>query len=63
MVDLLAALGLALAFEGLLCASFPDTVRRAMAEAAQQPRERLRLVGVATAVVGVAIVWAARAGG
>jgi uncharacterized protein len=59
-MDLLAALGLALAVEGLLFAAFPDTVRRAMLEAADSPRERMRLVGIASAVTGVAIVWIAR---
>ena len=63
MRDLVAALGLALAIEGLLCASFPEAIRRAMNEAAQQPRERMRLVGIVTAVLGVAIVWGARKAG
>jgi len=60
MLDLVAALGLMLAIEGLLCAAVPDTVRRAMNEAAQTPRERLRIVGIVAAGVGVAIVWGAR---
>ena len=47
MVDLVAALGLALALEGLLFAAFPDGVRRAMDETAAARRsERLRLVGI-----------------
>jgi hypothetical protein len=60
MRDLIAALGLALAVEGLLFAAFPEGVRRAMMEAANTPSERMRLVGIASAVAGVAIVWAAR---
>ena len=60
MTDLVAALGLALAVEGLLFAAFPDAVRRTMIEAAQSPRERMRLVGIASAVLGVLIVWFAR---
>ena len=60
MVDLVAALGLALAVEGLLFAAFPDTVRRAMLEAAEAPSERMRMVGVASAVAGVLLVWLAR---
>ena len=63
MADLVAALGLALAIEGLLCAAAPDTIRHAMSEAAQTPRERLRVVGIATAVIGVAIVWGVRKAG
>ena len=60
MLDLLAALGLALAIEGLLFAAFPDVVRRAMIEAAHSPSDRMRLVGIVSAVLGVVIVWAAR---
>jgi len=40
MAELVAAIGLALAIEGLFCAAAPDVARRAMAEAAQAPRER-----------------------
>ena len=61
MRDLVAALGLALAVEGLLCAAFPDGMRRAMAEAAKSPSDRMRVVGVVSAVLGVAVVWGARA--
>ncbi len=60
MEDLVAALGLALAIEGLLCASFPDAMKRAMLEAAGSPRDRIRGVGIGSAVVGVLVVWAAR---
>jgi uncharacterized protein YjeT (DUF2065 family) len=61
MFDLLAALGLALAVEGILFAAFPDGARRAMYEAAHTPSERMRLVGIICAVLGVLIVWGARA--
>ena len=60
MRDLVAALGLALAIEGILFAAFPDATKRVMLDAAASPRERMRIVGIASAVVGVAIVWAAR---
>jgi uncharacterized protein len=60
MKDLIAALGLALAIEGILLASFPDAMKRAMMDAAGSPRDRMRLVGVISAVVGVLAVWAAR---
>lgn len=60
MLDLVAAFGLALAIEGILCAAFPNGMRRAMADAAQSPPELLRLVGVVTALIGVAVVWLAR---
>lgn len=60
MRDLIAALGLALAIEGILLASFPDAMKRAMMDAAASPRDRMRLVGIVSAVLGVAAVWAAR---
>jgi uncharacterized protein YjeT (DUF2065 family) len=60
MRDLVAALGLALAIEGLLFASFPDGMKRILLDASASPRDRLRLVGVASAVIGVGVVWAAR---
>jgi uncharacterized protein len=58
--DLAVALGLALAVEGLLFAAFPDAVKRAMLDAAQTPSERMRIVGIGSAVVGVVIVWFVR---
>jgi uncharacterized protein YjeT (DUF2065 family) len=60
MRDLVVALGLALAIEGILFASFPDAMKRAMMEAAASPRDRMRLVGIVSAVLGVVIVWVAR---
>jgi uncharacterized protein YjeT (DUF2065 family) len=43
-----------------LFAAFPEAVRRAMTDAAQTPADRMRLVGVLSAAVGVVIVGAAR---
>ena len=60
MSDLLVALGLALAIEGILFAAFPEGVKRAMLDAAQTPTERMRIVGIVSAVIGVVIVWAIR---
>jgi uncharacterized protein YjeT (DUF2065 family) len=60
VADLIAALGLALAIEGLVFAAFPEAVRRAMLDAAETPRERMRLVGIISAALGVVIVWAVR---
>ncbi len=60
MWDLVAALGLVLAVEGILFAAFPDATRRAMYEASQTPRDRLRLVGLVSGVIGVLIVWVVR---
>ena len=60
MSDLVAALGLALAVEGLLFAAFPEAVKRAMVDAAQTPSERMRILGIGSAVLGVVIVWFVR---
>ncbi|APF38044.1 DUF2065 domain-containing protein [Chelatococcus daeguensis] len=63
MTDFLAALGLVLAIEGLIFAAFPTAAKRALAEASEAPVERMRLVGVVSAVVGVVIIWYVRWGG
>ena len=62
MTDFLAALGLLLAIEGIVFAAFPGATRKALAEAAEAPIERMRVVGVISAVAGVFIVWVVRSG-
>ncbi|MEX2248998.1 MAG: DUF2065 domain-containing protein, partial [Parvibaculum sp.] len=46
-VDLLSALGLAIALEGLAYAAFPGPMRRAMAAVSLQPEQALRMAGLA----------------
>lgn len=60
MSDLLAAIGLFFAIEGLACAAFPLTAKRAMTAALAMPDHRLRVAGLVSALVGVVIVWLAR---
>jgi uncharacterized protein YjeT (DUF2065 family) len=60
MTDFLAALGLLLAFEGILFAAFPLFAKRAMAAAMETPETRLRIAGLVSAIVGVLIVWLVR---
>ncbi|RXF72054.1 DUF2065 domain-containing protein [Hansschlegelia zhihuaiae] len=60
MTDLFAALGLALAIEGVLFAGFPGAAKKAGENMAATPEQTLRLVGIVSAVIGVAIVWAIR---
>lgn len=60
MMDLISALGLALAIEGILFAAFPQGMRKAMFEAAHSPIERMRIIGIACAVLGLLVVWFAR---
>lgn len=60
MQDLIVALGLAIAIEGMLYALFPDGMRRALAAVLEQPASLVRSAGLAMAAVGVVIVWLVR---
>ena len=60
MLDSIAALGLALAVEGILFAAFPDGMRRAMYEAAHSPSDRMRIVGIISALIGIGVIWLVR---
>ena len=60
MFDFLAAIGLFFAIEGILFAVFPLGTKCAMAAALDMPDGRLRVVGLVSAIVGVAIVWLVR---
>jgi uncharacterized protein YjeT (DUF2065 family) len=60
MSDLVVALGLVLALEGLLFAASPDTAKRAMMSVLETPESTLRVIGLVSAVVGVVIVWLVR---
>jgi uncharacterized protein YjeT (DUF2065 family) len=60
MSDFLAALGLVFAIEGIFLAAFPAGAKRAMATALEMPDGPLRIAGVASAVVGLLIVWLVR---
>lgn len=54
-VQLLAGAAAFLALEGLLYAAFPTAMRRAIANVALMPSERVRLLGLGIAVLGVAV--------
>jgi uncharacterized protein len=60
MLDFLAAVGLFFAIEGILFAAFPLSTKRAMAMALGMADGRLRVMGLVSAIVGVAIVWLVR---
>lgn len=60
MSDLFAALGLAIAIEGILYALFPDGMKRMIAMVLTQPSGQMRAAGLAAALVGVSIVWLVR---
>jgi uncharacterized protein len=60
MSDFLAALGLVLAIEGILFASFPLSAKRAIAAALEMPDGHLRILGLVSALIGVLIVFLVR---
>jgi uncharacterized protein YjeT (DUF2065 family) len=60
MWDFIAALGLVFAIEGLLFASIPHLAKDALRSAAETPPDRMRLIGLGSAVLGVVLVWLAR---
>jgi uncharacterized protein YjeT (DUF2065 family) len=60
MMDLIVAVGLVLAIEGILFAAFPTATRAAMLATARTPERILRIVGIGSALIGVAIVWLVR---
>jgi uncharacterized protein YjeT (DUF2065 family) len=61
MLDFIAALGLVFAIEGILFAAIPNIAKDALRSAAETPADRMRLIGLGSAVLGVLIVWLARA--
>jgi uncharacterized protein len=60
MSDFLAALGLVFVIEGLIFAAFPEAAKEAMASVLQTQDMSLRLIGIGSAIVGLALVWLAR---
>jgi uncharacterized protein YjeT (DUF2065 family) len=60
MWDFIVAIGLVLALEGLLFAAFPGAAKQAMANVLETPDAILRAVGIASAVVGIVVIWLAR---
>lgn len=63
MLDFVAALGLVFAIEGILFAAIPGLAKEALRSAAETPVERMRLIGIGSAVLGVALVWLVRGEG
>jgi uncharacterized protein len=60
MSDLLVALGLVFALEGLVLAAFPVAAKQAMANVMETPEGTLRVIGAASAVLGLVVVWLVR---
>jgi uncharacterized protein YjeT (DUF2065 family) len=57
---LVTALGLVLVIEGLLLALIPEALKRIVAEILAQPARTLRLGGLVSAAIGLAVVWLVR---
>ncbi len=60
MEDLFVAIGLVLALEGLLFAAFPGAAKQAMQSVLETPDQMLRAVGIASAVIGIVVIWIVR---
>jgi uncharacterized protein len=58
--DLLTALALAVAIEGIAYALFPDAMKRMMASVLEQPAANLRTAGLIAASLAVVVVWMIR---
>ena len=57
MSQFLEALGLVLVIEGLVFAAFPAQTRRAVAAVLETSDQILRVVGLLSAVFGLAVIW------
>jgi uncharacterized protein len=60
MVQFIVAIGLVLVIEGLLFAAFPAVAKRLAATALETPETSLRLAGLVSAVLGLALIWLVR---
>ena len=57
MSDFLVALGLVFVIEGLIFAASPGAAKNAMAHVMETADGPLRVVGIASAIIGVVLVW------
>ncbi len=60
MAEFIAAIGLVLVIEGLLFAAFPRAAKRLAASALKSPETSLRVAGIASAVLGLLLIWFVR---
>jgi uncharacterized protein YjeT (DUF2065 family) len=60
MSDFVVALGLVFVIEGLVFAAFPKATKIAVTAVLETPDAILRTVGLASALVGLALVWLVR---
>ena len=60
MSEFLVAIGLVLVIEGIAFAGFPTAVKRLAASAIDSPETSLRIAGIASAVIGLMLIWLVR---
>jgi hypothetical protein len=60
MKEFVVALGLVFVFEGLVFAAFPGFAKRLAASALESPESSLRIAGLVSAVIGIALIWLMR---
>ena len=60
MKELLLALCLAFAIEGMVYALFPNGMRRLLAAFLESSETQIRLTGLAAAAIGVGLIWLIR---
>jgi uncharacterized protein YjeT (DUF2065 family) len=60
MSEIVTAIGLVLVLEGALYALFPEFMKRMAQQAIETPGDTLRIAGVISAALGVAVVWLLR---
>ena len=60
MTEFIVALGLVFVIEGLVFAAFPGAAKRAIVAVTESPEGMLRIIGIASAVLGLLIIWAVR---
>ena len=60
MLQFIVAIGLVLVIEGLLFAAFPRAAKRLAASALETPETSLRVAGIVSAMLGIALIWIVR---
>jgi uncharacterized protein YjeT (DUF2065 family) len=60
MSEFLVALGLVFVIEGLFFAAFPGQTRGAVTAVLEAPDQALRLIGLLSAMLGIAVIWFVR---
>lgn len=58
--DFLVGIGIMLMLEGILFSILPGWMRGALERAAHAPEQILRIVGLASAIIGLVLIWLVR---